>query len=800
VEDDTGARRRLEREARVLATLNHPNVATIFGFEVLDGAPYLVLEKVEGGTLGDRLKRPLSFAEAISIAIQIADGLAQAHAKGVVHRDLKPSNVMLTSGGRVKLVDFGIAKEVAPGEDGSAPLTEAGTVLGTAPYMSPEQIRGETVDSRTDVWAFGCLLFEMLAGHRAFPGRSAPEAVASALRDDPDWEGLPSSVPPLVRRLLRRCLRKDPEKRLQHIGDARLELSELEAEDGTAPTAPHPRAQRWSRPAMLGLSAVAAAALAGAVFVIGRRTALKEPPRFERVTFRRGYMRDARFTPDGKSVIYAASWDGGPLLTYRRLAESPESLPLALPSANILAISKAGELAIAIDCKATHGGVCAGTLARAPLTGGSPREVAEGVQQADWTPDGRGLVVVRDVPGGARLLGAAGNTLYETSGHISCPRVSPAGDLVAFFDHPEAGDDRGSVAVVDMAGKMRHLTKEWESSFGIAWAPAGREIFFTASEIGAQRELYAVSLSGALRPVYRAPSSLALLDISQSGRVLLAMEDLRIGLLAAGPGDTTDRELSWLDRSLARTISRDGKLLVFTEQSEAVGREYTVCLRRMDGSPVTRLGSGNAMAISPDNAFVLVKPPGEPGVLSIVPVGAGSTRQLKLPGLDPHWASWTPDARQMVVYASQGEQKSRLYVVDVETAKFRPLSEVGRGGYAISPDGVYVATKGADDQLLLEALDGSSLVAVRGAAHGDLPLAFSGDGRGLFVATARQVPREIFRIDLATGERSHFRDLAPLDRSGVSLVLRVTLSSDATSYAYSYYRSLADIYAVDGLL
>jgi len=701
----------------------------------------------------------------------------------------------------VKLVDFGIAKVVAPqDEDGSAPLTEAGTVLGTAPYMSPEQIRGEAVDARTDVWSFGCLLFEMLSGRRAFEARSAPEAVAAALRDEPSWNALPAWVPAPVRGLLRRCLRKDPERRLQNIGDARLELLDLDAEGVTAPTAPKAGAGRRVPPAVLGVSAAALVAGFLAVFVAGERVATKEPPRFERITFRRGWMREGRFTPDGRSVVYSAAFDGGPLVTYRRHPESPESLPLDLPSANILSVSPSGELAIAINCKASHAGVCAGTLARAALTGGSPREVAEGVQQVDWTPDGNGMVVVKDVAGGSRLVGATGQVLYETSGHISCPRVSPDGTLIAFFDHPEAGDDRGSLAVVDLAGKKRRITKEWESAFGIAWAPSGREIWFTASEQGAVRELYAVSLSGRLRAVYRAPSSLSVLDISRSGRVLLALEDLRIGLLGAGPGDAEERELSWLDRSLARSISSDGRLLVFTEQSQAIGNEYVVCARRTDGSPVTRLGQGTAMAISPDGKWVLTKTPGVPAALALVPVGAGATRLLPTTGLDAHWASFLPNARQLVVYASRPTQKNRLYVVDVDTGEWRPFSREGHAGYAVSPDGRYVACTSPERIVLLEPLDGSAAVTVRGALPGDLPVAFGGDGRSLFVASQKQVPREVFRVDLRTGARVHFRDFVPVDKAGVSLVLRLSLSADASSYAYSYYRSLADIYAVDGLL
>ena len=225
---DSASLRRFEREARVLATLSHPNIATIYGFERLNGSPYLVLERVEGDTLAQRLARgPLPIDEALAIAVQIIAGLEEAHAKGVIHRDLKPSNVMLTPDGRVKLVDFGLAKTPAPRATATSRQSRSqrsASSLGTARYMSPEQVRGEDVDTRTDVWAFGCVLYEMLTGRPASPGRSVSEVVAAVLRDDPDWRALPPTSPPGIIRLFRRCLRRDPRDRLQHIGDARLEL------------------------------------------------------------------------------------------------------------------------------------------------------------------------------------------------------------------------------------------------------------------------------------------------------------------------------------------------------------------------------------------------------------------------------------------------------------------------------------------------------------------------------------------------------------------------------------------------
>jgi eukaryotic-like serine/threonine-protein kinase len=585
-------------------------------------------------------------------------------------------------------------------------------------------------------------------------------------------------------------LRKNRESRLQHVGDVRLELVELDAAGELA-------APRETRRLPRALLAVGAALLAAAAFLLGRALSSREPPRWQRLTYQLGWIRDGRFAPDGQSVVYAAAWNGGPLRVYRKHPESPESIALDLPSASVLAVSSSGELALALDCRATHSGVCAGTLARAPLTGGSPRALAEAVQQADWMADG-GLLVARDAAGGSRLELPSGKVLYQTAGHVSCPRVSPEGGLVAFLDHPYPRDDRGRVSVVDLSGRTRALTKEWDSVFGVAWSPSGREVWFTASESGARRELYAVSLSGRLRAVFRAPSSLSLLDVARSGRVLLGCEDLRLGARGAGPGEKGERELSWLDRSLVTGLSRDGRLLLLTEQSEGTGADLAACVRRMDGSGVTRLGSGWAVAVSPDSQWVLTKP-AVGGSFVVVPVGPGATRPLRRAGVDPDWGSWLPDGRRLLVSANEGRGRSRLYLIDVETGTWRPFADdaVSRG--PVSPDGKVLAGRDARGSLVLQPLEGGAAVPVRGAAAGDSALAFCDGGRTLLVMTPRRVPRDVYRIDLASGARAYWRSFVPEDATGVSVVQAPFFSADATAYAYSYYRSLGVIYAVDGL-
>src|SRR5262245_54551101 len=258
---------RFKREARVLAALNHPNVGVIYGYEEQTDVRALILELVEGPTLADHINASrLQTGDALAIGVQIAEGLEAAHEKGVIHRDLKPGNIKLTSDGRVKVLDFGLAKtfDASPLSDSSfatvtAEMTQAGKILGTTTYMSPEQARGDNVDKRTDVWAFGCVLYEMLTAHKPFGGQSVSEIFAGILEREPDWEALPGDTPPRVRHLLRRCLEKNPRQRLRDIGDARLELSDALG------TSKRPAQSRNSRRSAWRTAAVATAVLALAV-------------------------------------------------------------------------------------------------------------------------------------------------------------------------------------------------------------------------------------------------------------------------------------------------------------------------------------------------------------------------------------------------------------------------------------------------------------------------------------------------------------------------------------------------------
>jgi serine/threonine protein kinase len=346
---------RFEREARVLATLSHRGIAAIHGIEDHGGLPVLVMELVEGETLAHRLERGrLPIRQALDVGRQIAEALGAAHEKGIIHRDLKPSNIKLTVDGRIKLLDFGLAKALESTDSREAGTsvsttdsTSTGVLIGTPPYMSPEQARGETLDRRTDIWAFGCVLYELLTGARAFPGHT-PEAIAAVLEREPEWQSLPPDAPYRVQQLIRRCLQKERTRRLHDVEDARIELEEALSELSTAyAVRTGPIASRRGRHLFIGaLAALALLVSTFGGFLLARHTIPARIPTYRQITFRRGIASSGRFTPDGKTVVYSASWDGGLPEIYSVRTDAPESKSLGLPPGHVVAVSSKGELAM----------------------------------------------------------------------------------------------------------------------------------------------------------------------------------------------------------------------------------------------------------------------------------------------------------------------------------------------------------------------------------------------------------------------------------------------------------------------
>jgi len=799
--------RRFEHEAETTGLLSHPNILAIHDVGSHQGSPYVVSELLEGETLRECIgPSGLPMRKAIDYAVQAAHGLAAAHEKGIVHRDLKPENVYVTSDGRVKILDFGIAKLTQADSDaGDVPssntltATRPGVVLGTVGYMSPEQVRGRGVDHRSDIFSFGVILYEMLTGSRAFRGASDVEALHAILSQDPlESLRLERPLPPPLERIVRHCLEKAPEQRFQSARDVAFALEAALS----APTAPVPTLDySWLPSRRRVLLALAAVSVSAAAYLAGRSGGYAAPPTFRQLTFRRGTVVSARFAPDGQTVVYAAAWDGLPVELFSTRPGSPESRPLGLAPAGILDVSSQGEMALSLGGTA-YFGVGAGTLARAPLAGGVPRDLARSVQYADWSPGGEDLALVRDHEGKCLLEWPAGRVLHETAGWVSHPRISPGGDALAFLDHPVRGDDRGAVALLGADGRRETLSEGWSSVQGLAWAPGGREVWFTAERSGVARAVWAVSRGGTERLVARVAGPLTLEDVARDGRALLVHGRDRVGILFGSAGEPRERDVSWLDRSISTYLAADSRHLLFYESGDGGGPHYGVYLRRTDGSPAVRLGEGMGTALSPDGTLVVAIIYETPPRLVLLPAGAGESRVLERGALESyHWASFFPDGHRLLVVGNEPGRGVQLYVQAIAGGPPRPFTGEGLRVFwdAVSPDGNRAVALSPDSSLLLYPVAGGDAVPLRGQLPGDQPVRWGADGRTLYLSRRFSSPPQLVRLHLADGRREVIRDIVPLDSAGITAVWSTVVTPDGRSYAYTYGRVLSDLYLVEGL-
>ena len=520
-------------------------------------------------------------------------------------------------------------------------------------------------------------------------------------------------------------------------------------------------------------------------------------PTVRRITFRRGHLLQARFAPDGQTILYAGSFGNRPLETFATRPDSPEARSVAPPGASLLAISSTGEMALQLGSRIVGGWEYSGTLARAPLGGGAPREILEGVLEADWAPDGRIQAIVHDAGGRRRLEYPIGTALYETAGYLSNIRISPRGDSVAFLDHPVRGDNTGSVALVDLSGKKRVLTAESLATDGLAWSPTGEEIWFAA---GNKTELRAVTLSGQERLLWRETGPVGLRDVSKDGRVLLSRSNQGREMAGLAPGATTEQDLTWLDWSFPAALSDDGRALLFDEEGEGAGTGYAIYIRNTDGAPAVRLGEGGAQDLSPDGKTAL----GLSGqALVLLPIGAGMPKTLPVRGLNPQGAKFFPDGQRIVLWANEPGHGSRLFKLDATGGAPQPftaegISSLARGSSPVSPDGTLVAAQGGDRRITLYPTGGGEPRPLPGTEPGDGIIRWTRDGRGLYVSRSG-LPTRVEIVDAATGRRSPWRTLAPGDPAGVFSVTPTLISGDGRSYVYSYSRLTDDLYVVEGL-
>ncbi len=797
--------RRFAKEAQAAAALNHPNILSVFQISEHDGEPFIVSELLEGENLRSALQDgPLPLRRAVELALQIADGLAAAHSKGIIHRDLKPENILVTKSGRVKILDFGLAKSADPvGEDVGSPTltsaTEPGTLLGSVGYMSPEQIRGESVDPRSDIFSFGAVLYEMLSGQRAFSRNSAAETMMATLKEDPFPLKLSPDLPLLIERILHHCLEKDPDARFQSARDlvfALQSLSSTSTEQLKIESSFESSSPRW-RSAAIVSCLLTAVALGAFLF---KRLSRPTVPVWQRVTFAKGKVSSARFALDGQTIVYSAAWNGRPFRLFTTRPESPESRPLDLPNAILLAVSTHGEVAITENIRIMGPDTFLGTLARVPLEGGTPRELAPTISYADWAPDGISLAVVHQVDGRNVLEFPLGHILADSAGAIAFPRVSPAGDQIAYFEFPDPTVYAGRLVLADRNGKKTNLSNDWTDLTGLAWAPDGKEVWFSGSRTANYSALIAVGLNGRERLLFKGPLDLQLFDIARDGRVLLAGVNWR-GEIHAAAEDKTERDLSWLDFSVLDDVSTDGRTLVFHEAGDGGGAKFTSYLRSTDGSAPLKLTEGMCLGISPNGEQVVCTLVEQPNPLVLVPTRAGTPHALPRDQLTHLDAKWLADGRRLVFTATEPGHGARLYVQSTDGQAARPISPEGIYAFNYprpSPDGRWAAANMGSDKIFVFPVDGGDAYEVPGVKRGETVVGWAQDGRSVYVSSSDS-PAVISRVNVISGKREICKALAPPDPSGVTLVAPTFVRPDGKSYTFGIERRLSDLFVLTGL-
>lgn len=798
---DSGRLQRFEQEARLLSTLNHPNILAIYDVGHQDGVHYIVSELLEGETLRRRIEQgPLAVRKATEYAIQIAQGLAAAHGKGIVHRDLKPENIFLTNDGRVKILDFGLAKGVQGSALDDATQTVAsqpGVVLGTVGYMSPEQVRGKPTDARSDLFSFGTVLYEMVCGQRAFRGDSSVEVMNAILKDDPpELVTAERKVPPALDRIVRRCLEKNPEERFESARDMAFALEGISAASTASGAVPRITTPR-KRTAWLVLGGLAALVVAGGAFLgFERRAPL---PEYKQLTFDSGYAGSARFSRDGGTIVYSAAWNGGAEQMYSQRANASTPQPMNI-DAEVVGIADNGDMAVILNRRFLASWLQSGTLARLPIEGGTPRPILEDVYSADISRDGKDFAVVRSLAGKQRLEYPIGKVLYETDGWIGCVRISPDGNAVAFINHAILVDDRGSIDIIDRSGHHRALTADYSSAHTLAWTPDGKEIWHSGTMTADEDSIWAVTLAGKVRKVVSSPIETHIQDISSSGRVLL--ESIRYNL-ELGVKRASERNSRLLDVGIIdlTSVSKDGEWLVYTHLKEGKNEVY---LRRSNGAAPVVIGEGFGAGLSYDGRVVAAVRLDDPNKLLLYPAGPGEKREIDLGELSAESSSFengvtfSRDGRFALLTAFNRRRELRGYLLDLSDGKIRPATPVGSKEGRLSPDGKQVVTTElASSRRVIVDIESGKVREVPGLTPHDEVIGWTEDGKSLSIWNM-EMPAKVWTLDIASGRRTFVQTVEPVANLG-AMYARLVTCADGRVAVYRLRRGMYALYLSDGL-
>ena len=792
---------RFLREIKTIATLQHPHILGLIDSGEANGTAWYVMPFVEGESLRDRLRREkqLPIADALRIATEVASALDYAHRHGVIHRDIKPENILLHDGSAL-VADFGIALAVTSASGNR--MTETGMSLGTPHYMSPEQAMGEReITVRSDVYALGCVTYEMLTGDPPFLGSTAQAIIAKVMTEKPAAiRRQRERVPEEVEDAVLTALEKLPADRFATAAEFAAALHGR-AGGATVRTSPpsssRPRARAALSPTALvvgGVVLVALGALAGG-WIVGHRT--RPRVAFQQRTFRSEAIYNARYAPDGRTIVYSSAAETSAPRVFVIRPDYPQPQAIGDTGTQLLAVSSKGELAIVVRADFVRHRLFQGTLARLPLAGGAPREVLDSVREADWSPDGSELAIIRDVNGRDRLEFPIGNAVYQGSGYLSDPRVSPDGRHIAFAEHPFRWDDRGTVKIVDRAGRPAAVTPDFTSIEGVAWRPRGDEVLFSAYD-STGLSVRGLTLDGRLRVALTGAGSLTTQDVSRSGQLLLTRDDQPYRMMLRGPRSPREVDVSWLDGSGAPKLSGDGSLMAFFNGSFDASLYYDVMLRKTDGGEAVRLGEGQAAAFSPDDKWLLAFVSTTPPKLVLYPTRAGPERPVAIDRFETIGsADWFPDGRSVLLCGNRSGEASRCYVQPLEGGKARVVTPAGTDLGLISPDGREIVARSQSLGYRRYLVAGGAERAIPGLRPDDLIIRWTPDGRALVVGSPTSPSMD--RVELATGRREPLVTLGTEPPGARSRPIFWAMADDPHVYAYVAATYLSQIFTVDGV-